>query len=175
MFHIFLLVIVGKLAPEIPLVLGGIPPWIRTKPQLSPSSSVPSKWSILWSLIFLTWFWRLGAIILWEASSTTVMQILLQIFHFKRLGREQVHFESDSKSVREALINPCTMISEFGSIIRKCHTILSSPTSFEINFVRRQANMVAHNLARVSYLHTSAHNFYVAPTWVELLITEEMQ
>lgn len=79
------------------------------------------------------------------------------------------------QSVMEALINPCTMISEFGSIIRKCQTILSSPTSFEINFGCRQANRVAHNLARVSYLHTRAHNSYVAPTWIELLIAEEMQ
>lgn len=126
--------------------------------------------SHLFDLILKTWRNNLMRSLFNHSDADFITDIPLQA-----LGREQVHFESDSKSVREALINPCTMISEFGSIIRKCHTILSSPTSFEINFVRRQANMVAHNLARVSYLHTSAHNFYVAPTWVELLITEEMQ
>lgn len=48
-----------------------------------------------------------------------------------------------------------TDYSEFSSIIRSCMVLLNQAVIFSVKFVRRQANKVAHALARASCFHAS--------------------
>jgi hypothetical protein len=47
--------------------------------------------------------------------------------------------------------------------------------NFEVEFVRRQVNSVAHTLVRAVNSWTSFHRFEIIPSYIESLIINEMQ
>ncbi|XP_073278711.1 uncharacterized protein [Primulina huaijiensis] len=63
---------------------------------------------------------------------------------------QDVIFESDSKTVVNAITSKNVDYTEFGSIICGCCQLIDAHPSFKIQHVRRQANMVAHTLARAA-------------------------
>ncbi|GAU28837.1 hypothetical protein TSUD_21740 [Trifolium subterraneum] len=66
----------------------------------------------------------------------------------KLRGLDRVQFESDSKVLIEAIHMQRRGNSEFLSIVHDILSLMSSFINFEVKFVRRQANLVAHTLAR---------------------------
>ncbi|KAK6147935.1 hypothetical protein DH2020_018847 [Rehmannia glutinosa] len=79
----------------------------------------------------------------------------------KSLGVPRVVFEMDAKAIVDAIGEPGEDWSELGRIIRSCRKLLESEPSYMVQFTKRQANVVAHALARASCS-------YVSPsTWVE--------
>ncbi|XP_058775117.1 uncharacterized protein LOC131649369 [Vicia villosa] len=66
------------------------------------------------------------------------------------LHLDRVIFESDSLSVVTALHSNPSGRSEFHHIIRSISLLLSSFHNFEVKFVKRQANMVAHSLVKAA-------------------------
>ncbi|XP_073029397.1 uncharacterized protein [Primulina eburnea] len=64
------------------------------------------------------------------------------------LELQDIIFETDSLTVVKAITSKNADHTEFGSIISGCRTLLDGHPSFKIQHVRRQANMVAHTLAR---------------------------
>jgi len=63
---------------------------------------------------------------------------------------DRVVFESDSATLVQALSSSGHGDSEFYAIVFSIIYQLSLHSNFEVKFVRRQANMVAHALARAS-------------------------
>ncbi|XVF64821.1 hypothetical protein PTKIN_Ptkin09bG0197400 [Pterospermum kingtungense] len=65
-----------------------------------------------------------------------------------RLGFEKVIFVTDAQVVRDAIYSHCVDLSEFGCIVQQCCEILILKKDFSVHFVRRQADVVVHALAR---------------------------
>jgi ribonuclease HI len=61
---------------------------------------------------------------------------------------QQVQFETDSKIVADAILHQNGGLSEFCLLIRHISNLLLSNENFSVKFIKRQANMVAHTLAR---------------------------
>ena len=64
--------------------------------------------------------------------------------------------------------------SEFLSIVHDIVNFMSSFLNFEVKFIRRQANSVAHALARAANSWVSFHRFEIIPLCIEHSIANEM-
>jgi len=91
----------------------------------------------------------------------TALQQAIQIALDK--GFNRVAFETDCQVVANAVLNNNLYVNELGSLLSTCRTLLSSNASYTLAFIRRQANRVAHSLARASILHASPSIFYHPP------------
>ncbi|GAU22732.1 hypothetical protein TSUD_138570 [Trifolium subterraneum] len=89
-------------------------------------------------------------------------------------GWDYVIFESDSQSLVNAITSNKVGISEFCSLVSSIRNSLSSLSNFEVKFVRRQANMVAHSLARAAISWASHQSFDFVPPCIESLINNEL-
>ncbi|CAN1842196.1 hypothetical protein LINPERHAP1_LOCUS36775 [Linum perenne] len=78
----------------------------------------------------------------------------------------QVVFEVDSQVVASAVNGQESNLTEFGVIIDGCRLILLANPGYEVVFVRRNRNVVAHELARRSFSLASPFEGYVPPTWL---------
>jgi len=88
---------------------------------------------------------------------------------------DNVDFETDSKLRANAFLSTRNDLSEFGCIISSCQSLFS--TSFSnsrAEFVRRQANMVAHALAREATSLAIPAVYFDIPNCIETLIINEM-
>jgi ribonuclease HI len=91
-----------------------------------------------------------------------------------QLGLSDVHIELDCKLVVDSICDKNNNQAEFGNIIADCRSLLQQFTNFKISFVRRQANVVAHSLARVSILHARHHVFDLIPSCITNLVMNEI-
>jgi len=74
---------------------------------------------------------------------------------------DNVDFETDSKFTVDAFLSSRNDLSEFGYIISSCRSLFCSFFSnSRVEFVRRQANAVAHALAREATLLASPVRWY---------------
>ena len=64
---------------------------------------------------------------------------------------QKVIVESDSLVVIQAVRSKVHMKSPFGEIILACRSMLREQNTVSVSFIRRSANMVAHELARAAY------------------------
>jgi ribonuclease HI len=65
----------------------------------------------------------------------------------RQRGMSQVIFETDSKSVVDAIHHFRGCSSEFSFHICHINNILSCNPNIDVEFIKRQANMIAHSLA----------------------------
>jgi hypothetical protein len=82
--------------------------------------------------------------------------------------------ETDSKIVADAIHSLHIGVSEFSSIICKIKNIMSFHSNFVVEFIKQQANMVAHTLARAAISSASCYNIEKIPPCIELLLLNEM-
>lgn len=68
---------------------------------------------------------------------------------------KNVIIELDAKSIMDSIHVSKVDLSEFGTIIYSCKSLLQHEPSFSVCFARQQANLVAHQVARVSHLYAS--------------------
>ncbi|GAU50953.1 hypothetical protein TSUD_411410 [Trifolium subterraneum] len=101
--------------------------------------------------------------------------LLLAMEEARHRGLDRVQFESDSKVLIEAIHMKRRGNSEFLSIVHDILSLMSSFINFEVKFVRRQANLVAHTLARAVNSWASFHRFENIPFCIESLVFNEMQ
>jgi ribonuclease HI len=88
---------------------------------------------------------------------------------------DNVDFETDSKLTVDAFQSTRNDLSEFGCIISSCRSLFSHLFSnSRVEFVRRQANAVAHTLAREATHSASSAVYYEIPACIESLIINEM-
>ncbi|GAU19620.1 hypothetical protein TSUD_383140, partial [Trifolium subterraneum] len=101
--------------------------------------------------------------------------LLLTMEEARHRGLDRVQFESDSKVLIEAIHMKRSGNSEFLSIVHDILNLMSSFINFEVKFVRRQTNLIAHTLARVANSWASFHRFENIPFCIERLVFNEMQ
>jgi len=88
---------------------------------------------------------------------------------------DNMDFETDFKLIVDAFLSDRNDTSEFGCIITSCHSLFNLLFSnSRVKFVRRQANGVAHALARDVALLASSDVYYDIPDCIESLIINEM-
>jgi ribonuclease HI len=66
-----------------------------------------------------------------------------------------VTFETDSKSLADALKVHNVPLNEFGDLVTEIKSLLSGNPDYVVSFVRRQTNRVAHSIARAALSHPS--------------------
>jgi ribonuclease HI len=89
-------------------------------------------------------------------------------------GITHVIFESDSKIVVDAIHTSRDGVSEFSSLICNIKNTLLSNSNFVVKFVRRQANMVAHSLARAAISRPRRDVIDILPTCIATLLYNEI-
>jgi len=88
---------------------------------------------------------------------------------------DNIDFEVDSESTRDAIYSGREDISELGNIITGSWSLLSSKfNNSRVEFGRRQANVVAHTLAGETTFLASPIVYFHIPFCVETLIINEM-
>ncbi|XP_058726215.1 uncharacterized protein LOC131597540 [Vicia villosa] len=85
-----------------------------------------------------------------------------------------VIFESDSQITVNAIRTGLIGTSEFSSIISSICILLLNFPNFEVKFVKRQANSVAHALAKAADSWTRRSSFNFPPPCIEPLIINDM-
>lgn len=65
------------------------------------------------------------------------------------MNQDNVVIESDSLLTVKALHSPLDNLLEVGFILDACRSIIDSRPGFSVSFVKRQANMVAHVVAKI--------------------------
>jgi len=108
----------------------------------------------------------------WQRENMTVLEgeavALLEAIHSAETNRwNRVVFESDSSTLVLALSFPGNGDSEFYIIVSNIIYQLSLHSNFEVKFVRRQANMVAHTLTKTTCSWVSHRIFYSYPSCIE--------
>jgi len=91
------------------------------------------------------------------------------------LNLNRVVFETDCHLVVNYVLNNISYVNELGSLLSNCRTLLLSNPSYVLTYIRRQANRVAHNLARASILHASPNIFFHPPYCIDSIIFDEMK
>jgi ribonuclease HI len=89
-------------------------------------------------------------------------------------GFRNVIFESDSKLVVDAISSTHNGISEFSTLITHIQSLLRSHNYFEVKYVKRQANNVAHTLARAAYSMSSRRVYDSIPRCIDTILNNEM-
>jgi ribonuclease HI len=89
-------------------------------------------------------------------------------------GYHNVIFETDAQNIVGALRSRKQGVSEFSTIINKIRRLLSLFPGFEVKPIRRQANRVAHTIARAALSWSRRHVFYDVPLCIHNLLSNEM-
>ncbi|XP_058746610.1 uncharacterized protein LOC131619538 [Vicia villosa] len=87
---------------------------------------------------------------------------------------DKVIFESDSLRVVQAIHSNHSGNSEFSVIILSIQRLLQCYSNFEVKFIKRQTNMVAHSLAKAANSWSRRSNFNVPPPCIEHILINEM-
>ncbi|PNX83780.1 60S ribosomal protein l23, partial [Trifolium pratense] len=106
-----------------------------------------------------------------ECEASTLL-VALQIA--VESGYAQVNFESDCQTVVNAITNSDAYDNELDTILTSCRSLISSNASYNLAFIRRQANRVVHNLARASIFQSSPGIFYYPPHCIDTIIRDEI-
>ncbi|XP_058783839.1 uncharacterized protein LOC131658576 [Vicia villosa] len=88
------------------------------------------------------------------------------------LHLDRIIFESDSLNVVTTLHSNASGRSEFHHVIHSIRLLLSSFHNFEVKFVKRQANMVAHSLVKTANSWARRSSLHNIPPCIALLINK---
>ena len=101
-----------------------------------------------------------GEISVFEAEAVGVLEALIWVYE---LNIQNVIIETDSMLTVQAINKHSENLLEVGNVLRECCSLLSTRQDISISFVRKQANNVAHMLARVPYEVNCFNDFYSPP------------
>ncbi|KAK2404967.1 hypothetical protein QL285_054266 [Trifolium repens] len=96
------------------------------------------------------------------------------IFWLRNLGYSSVVIELDCKLVVDGITGKLNFRTEFGMLLYACKASLFALSNFRISFIRRQANNVAHLLARAALSFASRQEFDYIPSCIEVTLMNEM-
>lgn len=85
-----------------------------------------------------------------------------------------VVFELDSMLVIQAIRKKCQDRSYFGDIIDDCSCIFKDLRSSKVRFVRRSANMTAHNIAREAISMPDRREWTSVPSFLSIVISQDL-
>jgi ribonuclease HI len=115
--------------------------------------------------------WNEGQYSILEGEAVALLHALREM---EQRGLSQVIFETDSKNVVDAIQHFRGGNSEFSSIISHINNVLLVHPNFMVKFSKRQANMVAHMLARVAISWPRRCIVNTLPACIETLLNNEM-
>jgi ribonuclease HI len=115
--------------------------------------------------------WMDGNCSIMEGESIALLKALQAM---EQQGITHVIIESDSQSVVDAICHLRGGNSEFSMLISQINNYLSCNPNFVVKFIRRQANMVAHRLARAAISWSSRCIFESLPLCISTLLINEM-
>lgn len=123
--------------------------------------------------------WFITAQTRWKRMKVSVLEgevmALLEAIRFvSSKGWHNVIFESDSCTLVNSLLSQRRGVSEFCMLLSVINYQLSLHSNFEVTFIRRQANMVAHSLARAANSWTSHHVLEFSPFCIESFFINDM-
>lgn len=75
---------------------------------------------------------------------------------------DQIWIESDSSLAVNAIKGDAENVLEMGEVIKDCKHELNSMPTVDVRFVCKNANRVAHEIARIPCL-ANCYNFYMSP------------
>jgi hypothetical protein len=88
---------------------------------------------------------------------------------------DNIDFEVDSKTTKDGIYSGREDISDLGNIITASRTLLFSKfVNSRVEFVTRQANVVAHTLAGEATFLASSTTYFIIPRCIETLIINDM-
>jgi ribonuclease HI len=115
--------------------------------------------------------WINGMCTVNEGEALAILEAMKEL-HTR--GYTNVTFETDSQIVANAIYHVHSGVSEFSELICNIRNLLSNHYDFEVKSIKRQANMVAHKLARAAISRPRRCIFELIPTCIEQLIFNEM-
>jgi ribonuclease HI len=89
-------------------------------------------------------------------------------------GVSHAIFESDSKSLVDAINHIHAGVSDFSIIVQQINNVLSLNPNFMVRFIKRQANIVAHTLARAAISWPRRCNLDSLPLCISPYLHNEM-
>ncbi|KAL8475941.1 hypothetical protein ACS0TY_028554 [Phlomoides rotata] len=98
---------------------------------------------------------------IFEPVKAEAMGVLETLSWVKHLGYNNVVIEMDVKIVHNALLDSEKRNNVFGDVINACKKILRESPTYKLSWIRRDANIVAHQIAR------NARSFPSPNCWVE--------
>ena len=97
----------------------------------------------------------------------------IHLHWIKTFGFINVSIELDCKLVVDGIVGNPNSQTEFGAILSVCKAMLLLLQNLRISFIKRQANNVAHLLARASLSFASHQEFdYIPSCIVNVLMNE---
>jgi hypothetical protein len=100
---------------------------------------------------------------------------LLGALHaMEQRGYSNVIIETDSKNVVDAIYRYRAGSSEFSYLVSQINNVLLCNPNFEVKFIKRQANIVAHTLARAAIAWSHRCTFESLPSCISTLLINEM-
>jgi ribonuclease HI len=123
------------------------------------------------SFVLAGTMWKDGICSIVEGESIAILEAMKVI---TQKGISNVIFETDSKSTVDAIHALRGGNSEFCSFICHIQNALSCNQNFLVKFIKRQANMVAHTLARAAIAWASRCIFETLPLCITHLLNNEM-
>jgi ribonuclease HI len=106
-----------------------------------------------------------------EGEAMALREAMKEVMH---RGLSHVIFESDSKLVVDAISSKQAGISEFSMLISNIQSMLRMNNYFEVKFVKRQANKVAHSLARAAFSMSRRRIFDSVPRCIVTYLNNEI-
>ncbi|CAL5188266.1 unnamed protein product [Lathyrus oleraceus] len=91
-----------------------------------------------------------------------------------RLHMKNVIFESDSQRAVHDIHSNHNGGSEFNFIINSIKALLSVYPNFEVKFIKRQAKMVAHSLAKAIKSWSRRITFNSTPSYIEQVLINKL-
>ncbi|CAJ2642321.1 unnamed protein product [Trifolium pratense] len=115
--------------------------------------------------------WMDGSCSVIEGESIALLEALKSL---SQRGISHVIFETDSKSVVDATQHLHGGSSEFSFLICQINNLLSCNPNFMVKFIKRQANNVAHTLARAALSWSRRCTFETLPLCITPILNNEM-
>ncbi|XP_058769064.1 uncharacterized protein LOC131642921 [Vicia villosa] len=123
------------------------------------------------SFMFAGAIWDFGHYPILEAEALALKEAIHSAIEMQL---ENVIFESDSQRTVHAIHTNHNGFSEFNFIISFIHSLLHNFPNFEVKFVKRQANAVAHFIAKAADSWSRRSLFHMIPLCIEHLLLNDM-
>ncbi|XP_074377018.1 uncharacterized protein LOC141718535 [Apium graveolens] len=88
------------------------------------------------------------------AEAMAVKEALSWVKRVKNMAWEEVTIESDCLVVMQMIRNSAPMRTRLGQIIQDCRELIKKAHNLKLYFIKRSANMPAHELAHVAHMYT---------------------
>jgi ribonuclease HI len=115
--------------------------------------------------------WIEGTCSVIEGEAIALLEALQ---HLEQRGISHVVIETDSRNLVDAIHHLHDGVSEFSLIVRIIKDVLLANPNFLVRFVKRQANLAAHTLARAACSWPSRCTFDSIPSCITTILSNEI-